>query len=145
MKKSYQVAGHCFTVEAEDSVFSDMAQYEPFLMEQAMTHQVFALKVSAAETAMADYTIQYQQKEEGQEIACGITPDGQPVFEFRWMGETAGQLICSADYQTNILTYTNHPPIAGMMYWRKRLLQAWTVSCPSRSSRPRFSKSSGPR
>ncbi len=108
MKKSYQVAGHCFTVEAEDAVFSDMAQYEPFLMEQAMTHQVFALKVSAAETAVADYTIQYQQKEEGQEIACGVTPDGQPVFEFRWMGETAGQLICSADYQTNILTYTNH-------------------------------------
>jgi len=108
MKNSYVVAGHCFSVEAEESVFSEMAQYEPFLIKEEGSNLVFSLKVPAAAFAPTNYTIRYQQEDEGQEIVYGLLPDGRPVFEFKLLGKTAGQLICSTDYQDNTLISSIH-------------------------------------
>jgi hypothetical protein len=42
------------------------------------------------------------------DIICGKTADGQPVFEFRWLDETAGWLVCSADYREGRLIISAH-------------------------------------
>ena len=58
---------------------------------------MFSLNVEGGEAPA--FTEEMRQEDEGQDIICGKTADGRPVFEFRWWNETAGWLVCSADYR----------------------------------------------
>ena len=66
----------------------------------------FTLRIEGGEAPA--YTEEMRQEDEGQEIVCGKTDDGRPVFEFRWWQQTAGYLLCSADYREGQLFTTGH-------------------------------------
>ena len=100
----YNVAGHVFGVTANESDFGLMANYEPFACQEPAS--VFELTVEDGLTV--DYSEEMRQEEEGQEIICGKTPAGEPVFEFRWWNQTAGYLISAADYRKARLVMTGH-------------------------------------
>lgn len=107
----YKVAEHVFSVTAKGEDFALMKNYESFGIDAKLvtTPLIFQLYVEDGETV--DYTEELRQEEEGQEIFCGKTPEGQAVFEFRWQYETAGWLVCQEDYRMAHLVMTGN--------WRK--------------------------
>ena len=104
MKRYFRVAHHVFCVSSEAEVFALMQNYEPFACEDGDV--VFSLAVNPGEAPA--YHEEMRQEDEGQDIICGKTTDGQPVFEFRWLDETAGWLVCSADYREGRLIISAH-------------------------------------
>lgn len=99
----YQVAEHIFSVMTEPAHLALMQNYEPFRCSDN-GDAVFTLTIDSGEAPA--YTEETRQEDEGQEIICGKTQDGRPVFEFRWWQQTAGFLVCSADYRKGCLITT---------------------------------------
>ena len=108
----YQVGGHVFSVSGGESFFALMGNYEPFvhngdasLFESvALRTHAFALTITGGEAPA--YSEELRQEDEGQEIICGKTAAGEPVFEFRWWQKTAGWLVCSENYREGRLVTT---------------------------------------
>ena len=111
MSRYYQVAGHRFCVTAGADDFRLMVNYEPFSFapeseeaREGLDDCMFSLTVDSGEAQA--YVEELRQEEEGQEIACGKTADGMPVFEFIWWGASAGYLVCAPDYREGRLILT---------------------------------------
>ena len=98
----YKVAGHRFCVSGESDILALMDNYAPFA--SADGEVVFALTVENGTAPV--YTEELRQEEEGQTIVCGHTAAGEAVFEYHWMGDTAGWLVCSSDYHKGRLITT---------------------------------------
>lgn len=104
----YMVAGHVFSVTVEEGDLKMMTNYEPFVCEVSVP----CFTLSIEDGAAIDYSEDMRQQEEGQEIVCGETADGRSVFDFRFCTDangvlqTAGCLVCSADYHEAILILT---------------------------------------
>ena len=94
------VAEHIFGIEADDSILHLMSNYEPF-KTNISNDALFSLSVT--EGGPIQYIEELSQDEEGQDIVCGHTEQGDAVFEFRWGGRTAGWLVCSAGYREGTL------------------------------------------
>lgn len=103
--KYYQVAGHVFGVTADPEQRALLHNYDPFACSES-DRVTFTLRIEGGEAPA--YTEEMRQEDEGQEIVCGKTDGGQPVFEFRWFQQTAGYLLCSADYREGRLVTTGH-------------------------------------
>ena len=103
--KYYEVAGHCFMVEAGDADLKQMDNYEPFRLV-AMPSQELVFELTISEGLLPVYTEEWRQEDEGQEIICGRTTKGHAVFEFIWNGTKAGWLICRDRYQKGELLLT---------------------------------------
>ena len=125
--RHYIVADHLFTVEAEESILQLMGNYEPFRADAASGDApatdvsrpgpgspapLFSLKVAGSDAV--PYVEEHRQDEEGQEIICGHTAQGEPVYEMRWNGKTAGWLLCSKDYSEATLRLSGHLPKAAL-------------------------------
>ena len=104
MRKHYTVAGHGFTVDAEEAVFNRMAQYTPFLDEEN-TGFLFTLHVQESTTPII-YKEKYRQDEVGQLTICGETPDGKTVLEYQMNDKVAGWVVCSHDFKEGTLYHT---------------------------------------
>ncbi len=102
--KYYKVADHVFCVSGEDKIFALMVNYEPFVYDDLVCDTCFALSVEQGVQPV--YAEELRQEEEGQDIVCGHTSAGDPVFEFRWWNETAGWLVCGTDYGKGRLVTT---------------------------------------
>ena len=100
----FDVAEHRFAVSGEERILAMMDNYKPFVTTAGDT--VFSLTAEAG--TAPNYAEELRQEEEGQDIICGKMPDGCPVFEFRWWNETAGWLVCAADYSEGRLVMTGH-------------------------------------
>ena len=100
--RCYKVAGHVFCVGGESAHFSLMQNYEPFACDEA----ALAFSLTVAQGLPVSYAEEWRQEDEGQEIVCGRTADGQPVFEYIWHNQTAGWLVCSPDYREGRLITT---------------------------------------
>ena len=101
MKKEYYiVAEHLFCVEAQESILGLLSNYEPF-KTNISNDALFSLTVT--DGGPISYIEELSQDEEGQDIVCGHTEQGDAVFEFRWAGRTAGWLVCSAGYREGTL------------------------------------------
>ena len=102
-------------MEAEAECFQLMENYEVFEVVRA-PEQLFCLTIGQGERP--EYSEEFRQKEEGQTIICGFriansTEQREAVFEFSWWGETAGWLVCQADYSEARLILTgNHTKMA---------------------------------
>ena len=96
MRKHYTVAGHGFTVDAEEAIFNRMEQYTPFLDEENMD-SLFTLHVQESATPII-YKEKYRQDELGQLTICGETPDGKTVLEYQMNDKVAGWVVCSHDF-----------------------------------------------
>ena len=103
--KYFKVANVAFSVTASDNDFELMKNYEPFFSSDGLQCPVGFNLVIAEGDAIA-FTEELRQDDEGQEIICGKTADGNAVFEFIWARETAGWLVCSQDYSQATLTVT---------------------------------------
>ena len=99
-KRYYIVAEHLFCVEARESILAQLSNYEPFRTEQS-NDALFSLTVTDGEPIQ--YIEELAQDDEGQDIICGHTEQGNPVFEFRFGGRTAGWLDCAAGYREGTL------------------------------------------
>ena len=104
-KRYYQVAEHAFGVTAEAEHFALMDNYAPFVSSPESEERLaFSLTIDGG-TPPA-YSEELRQTEEGQDIVCGKTADGKPVFEYRWWHTTAGWLVCTTDYREGRLILT---------------------------------------
>ena len=100
----YMVAGHRFAVHGSEQTETMMENYKPFVVEGGDT--LFDLTVRKGERV--SYDEEMRQEDEGQDIICGRTAEGSPVFEFRWAERTAGWLVCDADYRQATLTVSDY-------------------------------------
>ena len=98
----YIVAEHLFGVEADESMLALMTNYAPFKVGQSDNQDVL-FYVSIVQGEPVSYVEEWRQDEEGQDTICGHTEDGNPVFEFRFGGKTAGWLVCTPGYRNGIL------------------------------------------
>lgn len=96
----YIVAELLFCLEADDGILAQMANYEPFRTEQS-NDSLFSLTVT--DGGPIQYIEELSQYEEGQDIVCGHTGQGDSVFEFRFGGRTAGWLVCAPGYRSGTL------------------------------------------
>lgn len=104
MRKHYTVAGHGFFVDAEDAVFTEMKQYEPF-MDEEDDNTLFTLRIHKSDTPII-YNEYHRQEDEDQSIVCGETPDGKTVLEYQLENKVMGWLVCSHDYKEGDVYYT---------------------------------------
>lgn len=114
----YQVAGHIFGVTAEEDIFGLMTNYEPFATQNGESFSQVGTKEPIRDCALMllldpnkpahpdSYTEEMRQDDGEQVIVCGRTADGKSVYEFQWLGETAGWLVCSDDYREGRLFMT---------------------------------------
>jgi len=98
----YNVAGHVLKVTALVEDFALMTNYEPFAVDAV--EAVVRLTVTDGEPVA--FAEELRQEEEGQEIVCGKTAAGEPVFQFCWWQQTAGYLVCAPDYREARLVVT---------------------------------------
>ena len=98
----YIVAEHLFGVEADESMLALMTNYAPFKVGQSDNQDVL-FYVSIVQGEPVSYVEEWRQDEEGQDTICGHTELGEPVFEFRFGGKTAGWLVCTPGYRNGIL------------------------------------------
>ena len=87
-------------MEADDNIIQLLTNYAPFVTE-ATQNALFSLTVT--DGGPIPYIEELSQDEEGQDIVCGHTEQGDAVFEFRWAGRTAGWLVCQAGYREGML------------------------------------------
>lgn len=99
-KQFYIVTEHLFCVEADESIIKLLSNYEPFKTDIS-NDALFSLTVT--DGGPISYIEELSQDEEGQDIICGHTEQGDAVFEFRWNSRTAGWLICSHGYRQGTL------------------------------------------
>lgn len=109
----YIVAEHLFGVEAPDSLTALMTNYEPFRTSGSdLSDELFHLGVK--KSGPIGYVEELSQDEDGQDIVCGHTGQGEPVFEFRFGGKTAGWLVCAPGYRCGVLYLSGFQSKAAM-------------------------------
>ena len=103
--KYYKVAEVLFSVSAENDDFALMTNYEPFVCaDGSKDSPVFQLTVEEGDAVA--FTEEMRQDDEGQEIICGKTDEGCPVFTFIWAHKTAGWLVCQDNYRNARIVMT---------------------------------------
>ena len=103
--KYYKVADVVFSVTASDCDFELMQNYVPFIISDGLqSNTVFHITITEGEAV--SFTEELRQDDEGQEIVCGKSSDGCPVFQFIWARETAGWLQCIDNYSDARLIVT---------------------------------------
>lgn len=105
----YKVAGHVFSLTAcaglGDDFFAKNAEnYEPFAV--CASDCAFSMEVVVNEK-VPRFVEETRQDEEGQKIICGITQNGESVFEFYLFEKYVGTLVCAKDYRTSKLFVTD--------------------------------------
>jgi len=100
----YNVAEHRFCVRGDEGCFSLMTNYKPFACADG--EALFTLDIDSDDAPV--YTEELRQEDHEQMIVCGHNAAGLVVFEFGWFGETAGWLVCKADYSEGRLITTGH-------------------------------------
>ena len=103
--KYYKVGGHCFSVEADETVFSHMADYEPFLVNEA-SELVFTVTVTMAKHVDFEYTEVARSNIDTLTTISGEDANGQDVYEYFWCGQTLFWLVCDKQYRHGELTLT---------------------------------------
>ena len=98
----YIVAGHLFCIAAQTDILTHMANYEPFKTDNA-DHDSVLFCLTVTDGGSVKYIEEWRQDEEGQHTICGHTEQGEPVFEFRFGGKTAGWLVCAPGYRSATL------------------------------------------
>lgn len=105
MRKHYTVAGHGFMVDAEDSVFTEMKQYQPFLDDKE-DNTLFTICVQESVSPII-YKEIHRQEDEGQSMICGDTLDGKIVLEYQLGNKVAGWLVCNQNFTEGDVYYTS--------------------------------------
>ena len=90
-------------MDAEDSIFTDMKQYQPF-MDEEDGNTLFTLRVQKSDTPII-YKECHRQEDEGTSMICGETPEGKTILEFQIRNEVMGRLVCSHDFTEGDVYY----------------------------------------
>ena len=108
MRKYYIVAEHGFSVEAEESIFSFMTQYEPFLADKSTSKEVFNLHIHQTQKPIENFIEDYRQNEEDYTILFGHTTDEEYVLQFLLHDRLASWLTCPRDFSKGDLFVTGY-------------------------------------
>ncbi len=102
----YNLGGHKFSVNTEDQDLKLMSNYSPFVDcgHPTIQQNIFTLNIKTGNPVV--YSEEMRQEDESQTIISGRTSDGCPVFEFLWVGESGGWLVCSKNYKEGNLIIT---------------------------------------
>ena len=106
MRKHYTVAGHGFIVDAEESVFTKMKQYQPFLDDKE-DDTLFTLRVQESVSPILFKEV-HRQEDEGQSMICGEMPNGKIVLEYQLGDKVAGWLVCDQDSKEGDVYYNKN-------------------------------------
>lgn len=106
MRKHYTVAGHGFIVDAEESVFTKMKQYQSFLDDKE-DDTLFTLRVQESVSPILFKEV-HRQEDEGQSMICGEMPDGKIVLEYQLGDKVAGWLVCDQDSKEGDVYYNKN-------------------------------------
>ncbi len=104
MRKHYTVAGHGFWVDGEESIFTEMKQYEPFSDEE-WDNTLFSLHIQESDKPIK-FKETYRQEDEGQSLINGETADGKTILEYQLGKKVMGWVICSHDFKEGTVYYT---------------------------------------
>lgn len=106
----YKVAGHVFNVRVGEELKSLMDNYESFAVPDgnSSAEQLDCIFLLSASEKYDDvpFVEETRQVDDGQDIVCGKTSEGLPVFEFYLGDVKTGTLICSADFHENELRFS---------------------------------------
>lgn len=111
MKKTryYKVAGHILSITAGEDTFALLDNCRPFEVEASEPLLTFDVK---HDVPLPDnFTEEWRQEEEGDEIACGHCEE-KPAFAFYSRGELAGWTSCSPDYRQATVSTNKLPKLA---------------------------------
>jgi len=95
--RSYKVAEHIFTIEADFEIDGFLDNYKPFAIEPTDEKKAFTLQVVQG-TEIPHMTEETRQDEEGQQILCGKTEINENIFVFQLRNKICGALVCNSDY-----------------------------------------------
>ena len=109
----YKVAEHLLGVEAADSLLSYMTNYNPFITYAANPDDAL-FHLTVTQDGPVSYIEEWRQDEDNQDTICGHTDKGEPVFEFRWSGRSAGWLVCVPGYRKGMLHLSGSQPKAAL-------------------------------
>ena len=99
MRKYYIVAEHGFSVEAEESIFSFMTQYEPFLADKSTSKEVFNLHIHQTQKPIENFIEDYRQNEEDYTILFGHTTDEEYVGFGRHVVNNLHAKLIATDFE----------------------------------------------
>lgn len=101
----YKIGGHCFAVEAEESLLDEMKDYEPFLVEKPK-QLVFAITINTASHLEFEYTEQTKNIVNGVTSINGVNEKGNDIYIYYWKEKNMFWLECDKHYQKGVLTIT---------------------------------------
>jgi len=101
----YKVGGHCFAVEADESLLAEMIDYKPFLVENPEP-LVFSITINTADHLEIEYTEQNRTNYTSATSINGIDAKGNEIYEYHWQGQNMFWLISDEHYQKGTLTVT---------------------------------------
>ena len=105
----YQVAGHCFCIEAEESVFVKMQDYVPFLTDEPSS-VLFKVTVQVAPKKDIAYVKDTYIDQGILAVTTGHTSAGQDVYIYQWNSQDLFWLVCEDQYRKGTLTMTGLEP-----------------------------------
>lgn len=108
-KYCYCVAGHCFSVEAEDSLLEKMKDYEPFRVEDSSSC-LFDVRVDTTSHMEIKYEENFRHTEDLFTAIHGRTNDNQDVYHYYFEEKEFFWLVCEEGYQFGKLTMTGLRP-----------------------------------
>lgn len=106
----YKVAEHIFEVKFNTSANAEKSEpvllenYSPFKLEYQKAKPVFSLEIFS-EAFPKETTEETRQVDEGQEIICGKTLDGNFTFSFFCDKRHTGTLLCNTDFNKGQLYF----------------------------------------
>lgn len=114
---AYRVAGHCFTVQAEEGtdIGTALAHYAPFAVTDGLpAAPVFRLDVvpAGALPRPDSLTEEFRQDDDGSRILVCRTSSGDSWFEFSLRGKRCGQLLARSGFREAVLALDAYPDFA---------------------------------
>lgn len=103
----FLVADNAFLVQGEDSIIEALSNYNPFIFKGNGSRDiVFFMTIEIGKKRQ--YKQVSRREDGGFELICGQISALNPVYEYRWQGQTIGQLICSQNHQEGKLILSGY-------------------------------------
>lgn len=106
----YIVAGHSFTIEADEMILNKLSEYEPF-RDEAQKEDVFKMTIKTSSPNLNTKMIVDNQWElDNTSSISGHTSDGHFFFKYQWQHKPIACLITDQQYTRGTAYLTGYEP-----------------------------------